>query len=98
MVTRRWGVTVWSCHHAGCIPRDRGSGLCLLFDETDPLRVTMYLALVGFATDLGIGAVWAYAQDVGGRNCGAVMGWANMWGNLGAASRPFSWGYSRAVH
>lgn len=57
-----------------------------------PVQATLFLALVGFSTDLGIGAVWAYAQDVGGRNCGAVMGWANMWGNLGAALSPIIMG------
>ncbi len=59
----------------------------------DPIQATLFLAFVGFATDLGIGAVWAYAQDVGGRNCGAVMGWANMWGNLGAALSPIVMGF-----
>jgi nitrate/nitrite transporter NarK len=24
-------------------------------------------------------------QDVGGRNTGAIFGWANMWGNFGAS-------------
>ncbi len=43
---------------------------------SDPVQATLFLALVGFSTDLGIGAVWAYAQDVGGKNCGSVMGWA----------------------
>ncbi len=57
-----------------------------------PVQATLFMALVGFSTDLGIGAVWAYAQDVGGRNCGAVMGWANMWGNLGAALSPIIMG------
>ncbi|MCC6509328.1 MAG: MFS transporter [Pirellulaceae bacterium] len=54
----------------------------------DPIQATLYLAMVGFATDLGIGAVWAYGQDVGGRHVGSVMGWGNMWGNIGAALSP----------
>lgn len=45
-------------------------------------------ALVSLASDLGIGAIWAYAQDVGGRHVGSVLGWANMWGNIGAAIGP----------
>jgi len=45
-------------------------------------------ALVALASDLGIGAIWAYAQDVGGRHVGSVLGWANMWGNIGAAIGP----------
>ncbi len=43
------------------------------------------LSLVAVATDLGVPATWAFAQDVGGRHTSAVLGWANMWGNLGAA-------------
>jgi MFS transporter, ACS family, glucarate transporter len=46
------------------------------------------LAFVAIATDLGVAATWAYAQDVAGRHTAAVVGWANMWGNLGAAVTP----------
>ena len=31
---------------------------------------------------------WAYNQDVGGKYVGSVLGWGNMWGNLGAAIAP----------
>lgn len=41
--------------------------------------------LVSFATDVGIPGTWAYMQDVGGAYVAAVLGWGNMWGNLGAA-------------
>ena len=46
------------------------------------------LCLMAFSVDMGNPAVWAYAQDVGGKYTGSVLGWANMWGNLGAASAP----------
>lgn len=46
------------------------------------------LALMAFGQDLGIPSVWAYAQDVGGRNVGAALGFGNMLGNLGAALSP----------
>ena len=55
---------------------------------TDSLQATLCLAVVGFATDLGISACWSYAQDVGGKNVGSVLGWSNMWGNFGAALSP----------
>ncbi|MDB5311043.1 MAG: sauU 4 [Gemmataceae bacterium] len=45
-------------------------------------------ALVALFQDLGIPSVWAVAQDVGGRNVGAALGWGNMLGNLGAALSP----------
>jgi MFS family permease len=44
--------------------------------------------MVALATDLGTPSVWAYSQDVGGRHIGAVLGWGNMWGSLGAALSP----------
>jgi len=46
------------------------------------------LSIVGFATDLGTPAIWAYGQDVGGEFVGSVVGWGNMWGNFGAAVSP----------
>lgn len=45
-------------------------------------------ALVAFVTDMSVPAIWAYMQDVGGKNTAAVFGWGNMWGNLGAATTP----------
>ena len=55
---------------------------------TDSMQATLCLAVVGFATDLGIAACWSYAQDVGGKHVGSVLGWSNMWGNFGAALSP----------
>lgn len=43
------------------------------------------LSVVAIATDLGVPATWAFAQDVGGKHTSSVLGWANMWGNIGAA-------------
>jgi sugar phosphate permease len=45
-------------------------------------------SIVAFATDMSVPAIWAYMQDVGGKNTAAVFGWGNMWGNLGAATTP----------
>jgi sugar phosphate permease len=72
---------------------------CLLLDSA--WGVTLALSLVAFATDVGTPAVWAYKQDVGGRYVGSMLGWGNMWGNLGAALSPLvlnlvveAWGWS----
>src|SRR5439155_23523453 len=32
--------------------------------------------------------IWGYNLDVGKRNVGVVLGWGNMWGNLGAFVSP----------
>jgi nitrate/nitrite transporter NarK len=52
--------------------------------------VTGVLCFVAMATDLGTAATWAFMQDVGGRHVGSVLGWGNMWGNLGAAVSPLA--------
>jgi len=53
-----------------------------------PWEITIALAAMAFFTDLGVAASWAYLQDVGGQYVGATLGWANMWGNFGAAVAP----------
>lgn len=72
-----------------------GYGMCLIFaalPEDSPLNspwaFTVAFCIVYFAVDLGQSAVWAYAQDAGGKYVGSVLGWGNMWGNLGAAVSP----------
>ena len=32
--------------------------------------------------------MWAFNQDIGGDFAGSILGWGNMWGNLGAAASP----------
>ncbi len=54
-----------------------------------PWPVTLALCVVSVASDMGLPALWAYNLDVGGRNVGLVLGWGNMWGNLGAAVSPY---------
>lgn len=69
-----------------------GFALCLWFASSSSLNqpwlFTAGFALVAFSTDLGNPASWAFTQDVGGRHVGSVLGWGNMWGNLGAFVAP----------
>ena len=46
--------------------------------------VVAALTIMAMAQDFGLPSVWAFAQDTGGKQVGAVLGWANMWGNFGA--------------
>jgi MFS family permease len=46
------------------------------------------LSLATFSSDLGVPAIWAYAQDVGGKYTASIMGWSNMWSAVGAAIAP----------
>jgi ACS family glucarate transporter-like MFS transporter len=85
LATKRWGLR-WGRSGPLFLSRMVGAAAylsCLRFDS--PRAVTVAFFLVGFFTDIGIGGTWAYAQDVGGRHVGSILGWSNMWGNLGAA-------------
>lgn len=50
------------------------------------------LAVVAFATDMMVPSTWALMQDMTRRRVGAAIGWANMWGNFGAALSPIALG------
>ena len=53
-----------------------------------PWTIIACLSFATFCSDLGVPALWAYAQDVGGKFTASIMGWSNMWGNFGAAMAP----------
>ncbi len=57
---------------------------CLLIDSA--WGIVACCAVVSLMTDFANPSMWAFVQDVGGRNTGAIFGWPNMWGNLGAAA------------
>lgn len=67
-------------------------GITTLFPETSSLNnpwvFVGLFSVVAFSTDFGTPSVWAFTQDIGGRQVGSVLGWGNMWGNLGAAVSP----------
>jgi ACS family glucarate transporter-like MFS transporter len=50
--------------------------------------VVIALGTMAFMVDMHNPSIWSFAQDVGGKNVGAALGWGNMWGNLGAAISP----------
>lgn len=74
-----------------------GYGICLAVGMTCtpdpttrwlPWTIVFGLSVMVMGVDLGVPAVWAYAQDVGGKYTASILGWANMWGNFGAAVAP----------
>ncbi len=63
--------------------------MCAVVSSSPGLWVAIgALSMMALCQDLGIPSVWAFAQDVGGRNVGAALGWGNMLGNFGAALSP----------
>lgn len=60
--------------------------VCPLF--SDAFTFVLVLSVMAVAVDFSNPSIWAFAQDVGGRNAGKVLGWGNMWGNIGAGLSP----------
>jgi len=56
---------------------------CLGLDSV--WAIVFCCAVVSMMTDIGNPSIWAFMQDIGGRNTAAIYGWANMWGNFGAS-------------
>ncbi|MEZ6128425.1 MAG: MFS transporter [Planctomycetaceae bacterium] len=88
LTTRRLGVR-WgrSLPMVGCYVVALTAYLCCLKLESAWSFIAA-ASVVAFVTDMSVPAIWAYMQDVGGKNTAAVFGWGNMWGNLGAATTP----------
>jgi MFS family permease len=84
MYGRRWGRA---------LPMGVGKIPCVIALAVCPFlpsawTVVIALTVMAVSQDFGIPAVWAFAQDTAGKQVGAVIGWANMWGNFGAGLAP----------
>lgn len=65
-----------------------GAYIALCLFDVSPWGAVALFSVVAFSTDFGSPAMWAFNQDIGGKHVGSVLGWGNMWGNLGAAIAP----------
>jgi len=63
----------------------------------NPWIFAVCLGAMTFSADSSLPAQWAWAQDVGGRHVAPLFGWANMWGNFGAALQPMVNGWVLAT-
>jgi MFS family permease len=61
-----------------------GGGYLLCHLVTDVWVFVALMLVISFTIDFGLGSLWATYQDIGGRHVGSVLGFANMWGNIGA--------------
>jgi nitrate/nitrite transporter NarK len=64
------------------------TAFALMLLQPSPWLGIVLMAAVAFGTDLGSPAIWSVCQDVGGRSVAAILGWGNMWGNLGGFAAP----------
>jgi sugar phosphate permease len=65
-----------------------GCVVALAGTDLDPWVIILLLGGMAFFSDLGLPAIWGFNLDVGKRHVGLVLGWGNMWGNLGAFFTP----------
>jgi ACS family glucarate transporter-like MFS transporter len=56
----------------------------------NPWTVVLLMGGMAFFSDLGLPAIWGFNLDVGKRHVGLVLGWGNMWGNLGGFVTPLA--------
>ena len=85
LLTRKFGLRLGRLLPLS-ITRFLSAAMCLAcLWVNNPWMLAVCLGLMVFSTDFALPAVWAWAQDVGGRNVAPIFGWANMWGNFGAA-------------
>lgn len=85
MLTRKFGLRLGRLLPLS-VTRFVSAAMCIAcLWVQNPWMLALCLGLMVFSTDAGLPAVWAWAQDVGGRNVAPIFGWANMWGNFGAA-------------
>lgn len=88
LLTRRFGLR-WGRMAMTIASRFGAAALYLwVLEAGSAWQATVALMAMAFVCDLGVPATWSFAQDVGGRSVGSVLGWGNMFGNLGAAAAP----------
>ena len=60
-------------------------GLLLAMQTTNLYLFVLWFSLATFGVDMTLSPSWAFCNDIGGANSGAVSGAMNMVGNIGAA-------------
>jgi len=82
---RRYGL-VWGRRLTGAIASGAAAAVyCVALAADHWLLLIALFAAIGFLIDFGLGALWAVYQDIAGPRVAAVLGFANMCGNLSAA-------------
>ena len=87
-MTKRYGPRIGRCFPIASTRFVTAAAFtaCCFLEGVWPILIM--LCVMSVVNDMGIPAMWGYNLDVGKRNVGVVLGWGNMWGNLGAFVSP----------
>ena len=86
-VTSRFGLRWRTAPIVGGRVLAMSAYIAVLFAPSAMFAVIAF-SCIALCNDFTNPSSWAYKQDVGGKHVGSIHGWANMWGNFGAASSP----------
>ena len=87
-ISRRWGKRLGRMLPMS-VTKFAAAACYLLAVTTDsPWGMALTFGLVTFFADFGLPAMWTTMQDISGKHQAQLFGWANMWGNFGAALLP----------
>lgn len=87
-ISRRWGKRLGRMLPMS-VTKFAAAACYLLAVTTDsPWGMAVSFGLVTFFADFGLPAMWTTMQDISGKHQAQLFGWANMWGNFGAALLP----------
>jgi MFS family permease len=87
----RWGRMVLLS-----VTRFLAAGCYLMALQVDPGNywlMALFFGAVAFFADMALPTTWATMQDISGKYQAQLFGWANMWGNFGAALQPMLFAY-----
>jgi MFS family permease len=87
-MTKNYGPRIGRCFPIASTRFVTAAAFLACWFLTDKWEIVIVLCVMSIVNDMGIPAIWGYNLDVGKRNVGLVLGWGNMWGNLGAFASP----------
>ncbi len=87
-LTKRLGVRWGRALPLGSALLICSTAYILAAGSADYRLIVVLLCIMAVFVDIGVPAIWAFSQDIGGKHVAAALGFGNMLGNFGAAISP----------